>query len=89
MGLATKQGDYMAVFVHAPIDEDVYVEMPQGFAEHGQVLKLKRSLYGLKQSPINFFLFLKAKLEAAVREDHMRSHWKGLASTYEVQWKKA
>jgi hypothetical protein len=29
------------------------------------VLKLKRSLYGLKQSPRNFFLFLKSKLEAA------------------------
>jgi hypothetical protein len=59
MGLATKQVDYTAAFVHAPIDKNVYVEMPQGFAEHGQVLKLKRSLYGLKQSPRNFFLFLK------------------------------
>jgi hypothetical protein len=29
------------------------------------VQKLKRSLYGLKQSPINFFLFLKSKLETA------------------------
>ncbi len=29
------------------------------------MLKLKRSLYGLKQSPRNFFLFLKSKLEAA------------------------
>jgi hypothetical protein len=65
MGLATKQVDYTAAFVHAPIKEDVYVEMPRGFAEHGQVLKLKRSLYGLKQSPRNFFLFLKSKLEAA------------------------
>jgi hypothetical protein len=65
MGLATKQVDYTAAFVHAPIDENVYVEMPRGFAEHGQVLKLKRSLYGLKQSPRNFFLFLKSKLEAA------------------------
>ena len=41
IGLATKQVDYTAAFVHAPINEDVYVEMPQGFAEHGQVLKLK------------------------------------------------
>ena len=65
IGLATKQLDYTAAFVHAPINEDVYVEMPQGFAEHGQVLKLKRSLYGLKQSSRNFFLFLKSKLEAA------------------------
>ena len=41
----------------------VYVEMPRGFSEPGKVLKLKRSLYGLKQSPRNFFQFLKGKLE--------------------------
>jgi hypothetical protein len=37
--------------------------MPRGFGEDGKVLKLKKSLYGLKQSPRNFFLHLKAKLE--------------------------
>ena len=31
--------------------------------EQGKVLKLKRSLYGLKQSPRNFFMFLKENLE--------------------------
>lgn len=68
LGLATKQVDYTAVFVHAPIDKDpnwenvseeerersgVYLEMPRGFREPGKELKLKRSLYGLKQSPRN------------------------------------
>ncbi len=38
--------------------------MPRGFSEPGKVLKLKRSLYGLKQSPRNFFQHLKGKLEA-------------------------
>jgi hypothetical protein len=44
----------------------VYIEMPRGFAEEkeGKVLKLNKSLYGLKQSPRNFFLFLKGNLEA-------------------------
>ena len=65
MGLQTKQVDYTAAFVHAPLDEDVYVEMPRGFVEPGCVLKLKRSLYGLKQSPRNFFQHLKGKLERA------------------------
>jgi len=37
--------------------------MPRGFSEPGKVLKLKRSLYGLKQSPRNFFQHLKGKLE--------------------------
>ena len=38
--------------------------MPRGFREPGKVLKLKKSLYGLKQSPRNFFLHLKSKLES-------------------------
>jgi hypothetical protein len=79
--LATKQVDYTAAFVHAPIDKppgydemtglekeqsSVYIEMPRSFAEEksGKVLKLSKSLYGLKQSPRNFFLFLKGNLEA-------------------------
>ena len=77
-GLKTRQVDYTAAFVHAMIDTDpnlefmtleerncsgVYVEMPRGFREHGKVFKLQRSLYGLKQSPRNFFLHLKNKLE--------------------------
>jgi hypothetical protein len=80
MNLSTCQVDYTTAFVHAPIDKDpewetlseeqrnksgVYIEMPQGFSQPGKVLKLKRSLYGLKQSPRNFFLHLKSKLEAA------------------------
>ncbi len=78
LGLATKQVDYTAAFVHAPIDKDpdwdslseeerrrrgVYVAMPQGFSEQGKCLKLKRSLYRLKQAPRNFFQHLKGKLE--------------------------
>ena len=37
--------------------------MPRGFSQPGKVLKLKRSLYGLKQSPRNFFQHLKSKLK--------------------------
>jgi hypothetical protein len=72
------QVDYTAAFVHADIDKDpgwdnmteeernhsgVYIDMPRGFANARKVLKLKKSLYGLKQSPRNFFLHLKEKLE--------------------------
>jgi len=78
LNLSTKQVDYTAAFVHADIDEPphfhemsmeeqtqtgVYIEMPRGFEKPGKVLKLKKSLYGLKQSPRNFFLHLKSKLE--------------------------
>ena len=66
LGLETKQVDYTAAFTHAPIgDKEVYCEMPRGFSKPGYVLKLKKSLYGLKQSPINFFNFIKGKLEHA------------------------
>ena len=79
LGLATQQVDYTAAFVHAEIDkppnfdemspeeqrrQGVYVEMPRGFAQAGKVLKLRKSLYGLRQSPKNWFLHLSQKLEA-------------------------
>ena len=79
LGLATQQVDYTAAFVHADIDlppdfdkmspeeqrrQGVFVEMPRGFGQPGMVLKLKKSLYGLRQSPKNWFNFLKSKLEA-------------------------
>jgi hypothetical protein len=78
LGLATRQVDYTAAFVHADIDlppdydrlskeeQDrcgVCVEVPRGFPSPGNVLKLNKSLYGLKQSPRNFFNYLKTKLE--------------------------
>jgi hypothetical protein len=55
LGLATTQVDYTAAFVHADVGEDVYIEMPKSFGKPGIVLKLRKSLYGLKQSPRNFF----------------------------------
>jgi hypothetical protein len=51
MGLENKQIDYTAAFVQAPIDTDVYIEMPRMFSAQGKVWKLRKSIYGLKQSP--------------------------------------
>jgi hypothetical protein len=63
MGLENKQIDYAAAFVQAPIDTEVYIEMPKMFSVHGKVWKLRKSIYGLKQSPRNYFLHMKQKLE--------------------------
>ena len=63
LNLASMQVDYTSAFLHATIDDTVFVDMPRGFKQPGKVLKLKRSLYGLRQSPRNFFLHLKGKLE--------------------------
>jgi hypothetical protein len=43
----------------------VFVDMPRGFSQQGKCLKLKKSIYGLRQSPRNFFQHLKGKLESA------------------------
>jgi Reverse transcriptase (RNA-dependent DNA polymerase) len=37
--------------------------MPRGFSQSNKMLKLEKSLHGLKQAPCKFFMYLKAKLE--------------------------
>eukprot|EP00957_Ditylum_brightwellii_P014729 1110292-Ditylum_brightwellii.AAC.1 len=54
--------DYTAAFVNATVEEETYVGIPQGYKQEGNVLKLPRSLYGLKQSPRRFFNHLSDKL---------------------------
>jgi hypothetical protein len=65
LDLATKQVDYTVAFVQAELNEgeQVYVEMPRGFRQAGQILQLQRALYGLKQSPRTWFDHLKHKLK--------------------------
>jgi len=62
IGLDTKQANYTCALLNASITEDVYVHMPRGLKEQGNVLMLKRSLYGLWQSPRNFFDHLRENL---------------------------
>ena len=64
LGLVSKQVDYTLAFCHAPVNSEVYVEMPRLFEKPGHVLRLKKNLYGMKEAPLNFFLHLKKNLEA-------------------------
>jgi hypothetical protein len=61
-----RQLDVPQAFTQAKLDEEVYMEMPEGFEVPGCVCRLKKSLYGLKQSPRNWYLlvsaFIKEKL---------------------------
>lgn len=52
------QLDVPTAFVRADLEEEVYMEMPEGFSEPGMVCHLKKSLYGLKQSPRNWYRLL-------------------------------
>lgn len=54
------QLDVPQAFTQAPLDETVYMEMPPGFEQDGMVCRLLKSLYGLKQSPRNWYLLCSA-----------------------------
>ena len=48
------QMDVKSAFLNGYVDEEIYVEQPQGFeiaGKENKVYKLKKALYGLKQAP--------------------------------------
>lgn len=57
--LSVHQMDVKSAYLNAPIDCDLYMQQPEGYEQFGKdgeklVFKLKRSLYGLKQSGRNW-----------------------------------
>jgi hypothetical protein len=50
--LETLQLDALNAFVHADIDETVYMRMPPGYGKLNTVVRLNKALYGLRRSPI-------------------------------------
>ena len=68
-GLESKSIDFILAFPQADLDVDIWMELPTGIVVSGKdtesrayVLKLKKSLYGLKQASLNWFDKLKQGL---------------------------
>jgi hypothetical protein len=62
LGLKSMQGNVTCAFLHGDLEENekVYNNMPMGFAQYDKngkkkCLKLKKTLYGLRQSPRAFW----------------------------------
>ena len=49
-----EQMDVKTTFLHGDLEEEIYMKQPEGYVVKGKkelVCKMKKSLYGLKQSP--------------------------------------
>ena len=64
LNLSTQQVDYTNAFCQDPLEQTVFVELPRGFEVPNMVLLLQQSVYGLRQSPLNFYNHLRQGLES-------------------------
>ena len=68
--------DVKTAYLHAPITQELYIDQPQGFEEVSNsgerlVYRLKKSLYGLKQSGRNWNILLHEHL---ANDGFVRNH---------------
>jgi ATP-binding cassette subfamily B (MDR/TAP) protein 1 len=59
LNLEVEQMDVKTTFLHGDLEEEIYMEQPEGFLvkdKEDYVCRLKKSLYGLKQAPRQWYL---------------------------------
>ena len=69
--------DVKTAFLHGDLEEEIYMKQPEGFMVKGKkelVCRLKKSLYGLKQSPRmwyqKFDTYRRGIFFTKINEDH-------------------
>ena len=72
--LDAEQMDIVTAFLNSVLKERIYIWPPEGFEEEGWVWILRRALYGLKQSPREWYqtlsTFLKSQGFERLESDH-------------------
>lgn len=71
-GWICHQMDVQTAFLNGDLEEEVYINPPEGFPEDGKVLHLIKALYGLKQAPRAWYKKLK---EWLIRNNWERSKY--------------
>jgi hypothetical protein len=63
--LEIDQVDFTSAFLQAPLEDDVWIEQPEGYAVDipGIKIKLARAVYGLRNSPRAFYRKMRAEFE--------------------------
>ena len=58
----------MNAFAQAPLEQEIFIEYPRDFTaadvDNKYVLKMNKSLYGLRQAPLSWFEHLKKHLKS-------------------------